>query len=390
MSSVSSPEAVAIRFASQCDRGKVREENQDSVLRTSVPLGELLIVADGMGSFPGGGVASRMATEVLSAALAGMPTFFPPSIAIQEAAWRASAEIVAAAAEPDTPNNRMGTTVVLALLQQDPEFARAVQAWIGHIGDSRAYRVHKGKLSRITRDHSAIQLLLERNLISPEEVQSHPDASVLTRTLGHEPNVEIELSEVVLEPGDTLLLCSDGLWGHVTDSEIERVLADPTLNTEAASRALLDLALATGGHDNIGLQIARITAGNEVAATAEPIQTIEFVQESEIPAEPEAALESVASLEPKADFVIALEAALTDRIKSIPAPASELAQQTKSESKPTLIPEYDYVPKFESADLTGPSFVKMFTILIVAFASSGMLVYSALIQNWFGVDRLLH
>lgn len=390
MSTVSSPDTVAIRFASQCDRGKVHEENQDSVLRTTVPLGELLIVADGMGSFPGGGVASRMAVEILSSALSDMPTFFPPTIAIQEAAWRASAEIVAAAAEPDTPNSRMGTTVVLALLQQDPELARAVQAWIGHIGDSRAYRVHNGQLSRITRDHSAIQLLLERNLISPEQVQDHPDASVLTRTLGHEPNVEIELSEVVLEPGDTLLLCSDGLWGHVPDSEIERVLADPTLNTKAASRALLDLALASGGDDNIGLQVARIAAGDEVVTRAEPVRTAEFVQRAEISRQPEVVPEPVAGIEGKADFVTALEAALTDRTKSIPAPASELVQQPKSESKPKLVQEYDYVPKFESTDLAGPSFVKMFTILVAAFASSGVLVYSALIQNWFGVDRLLH
>jgi serine/threonine protein phosphatase PrpC len=271
MSAASAPEAVGICFAGQCDRGKVREENQDSIASCTTPLGELLVVADGIGGFEGGGVASRLAVEALCAGLTDMPTFFPPAIAIQEAASRANAEIAAAAAEPDTPNSRMGTTVVLALLQQDPDQPSAMQAWIGHIGDSRAYVVHDGRLSRITRDHTAVQLLLEHNLIAPEEAHDHPDASVLTRTLGREPNVEIELNSITLQPGDSLLLCSDGLWGYVPEPEIERVLADPALSAESASRALLDLALDAGGHDNVGLQIARLAPASD--ATASPVRT---------------------------------------------------------------------------------------------------------------------
>jgi len=284
MNVASISEAVAISFAGQCDRGKVREENQDTVLQTAVPLGDLLVVADGIGGFEGGGVASRMAVEAISSSLSDMPTFFPPAIAIQEAASRANAEIVAAAAEPDTPNSHMGTTVVLALLQEDPEHPAApVQAWIGHIGDSRAYLVHQGRLACITRDHSAVQLLLDHNLIAPEEVHNHPDASILTRTLGHELNVEIELDAVALEPGDTLLLCSDGLWGYVSDREIERVLADPACGVEDASRALLDLALEAGGHDNIGIQIARLggTGGSARAdqCTSAPATESQFAFE---------------------------------------------------------------------------------------------------------------
>jgi serine/threonine protein phosphatase PrpC len=266
MSAMSAPEAVGICFAGQCDRGKVREENQDSIASCATPLGELLVVADGIGGFEGGGVASRLAVEALCAGLADMPTFFPPAIAIQEAASRANAEIAAAAAEPDSPNSRMGTTVVLALLQPDHDQPSAVQAWIGHIGDSRAYAVHVGRLSRITRDHTAVQLLLEHNLIAPEEAHDHPDASVLTRTLGREPNVEIELNSITLQPGDSLLLCSDGLWGYVPEPQIERLLADPALSAEGASRALLDLALDAGGHDNISLQIARLPAASDAAA----------------------------------------------------------------------------------------------------------------------------
>jgi PPM family protein phosphatase len=270
MSATSTPEAVAIQFASQCDRGKVREENQDSVRQCATPLGELLIVADGIGGYEGGGVASRMAVDVVASSLEGMPAFFPIDIAIEEAVCRANAEIFAAAAEPGTPNNRMGSTVVLALLQQNPENAAAVQAWIGHIGDSRAYLVHDRRLTRITRDHSAIQLLLEHDLIAPEQARNHPDASVLTRTLGHEANVKVDLNSVELGPGDTLLLCSDGLWGYVSDEEIERVFADPDLTVEQASRSLLDLALDAGGHDNVGIQMARLAGCGTAAAPREP------------------------------------------------------------------------------------------------------------------------
>ncbi len=270
MSATSIPEAVAIQFANQCDRGKVREENQDSVRQCATPLGELLIVADGIGGYEGGAVASRMAVDVIASSLEGTPTFFPIDIAIEEAVCRANAEIVAAAAEPGTPNNRMGSTVVLALLQQHPENPPAVQAWIGHVGDSRAYLVHNRCLTRITRDHSAVQLLLDNNLIAPEQARNHPDASVLTRALGHESNVKVDVNSVDLGPGDTLLLCSDGLWGYVSDAEIERVLADSELTAEQASRSLLDLALDAGGHDNVGIQIARLAGSGAAAAAREP------------------------------------------------------------------------------------------------------------------------
>jgi PPM family protein phosphatase len=276
MSAASIPEAVAISFAAQCDCGRVRTENQDSVHQCATPLGDLLIVADGIGGYEGGGVASRMAVEVISASLEGMPGFFPIDIAIEEAVCRANAEIAVAAAEPGTPNNHMGTTVVLALLRQDPGNAHApIQAWIGHIGDSRAYLLHHRRLTCITRDHSAIQILLDRNLITPGQARNHPDASVLTRALGYEPDVKIDLNSIELESGDTLLLCSDGLWGYVADEEIERVLADPELTAEQVSRALLDLALDAGGADNVGLQVARVAGTGAAAALREPAPAFE-------------------------------------------------------------------------------------------------------------------
>ena len=338
MSATSTPEAVALHFASQCDRGKVREENQDSVLRCAVPLGDLMVVADGIGGYEGGAVASRMAVEAISASLESMPTFFPIDIAIEEAACRANAEIVAAAAEPDTPNNRMGTTVVLAILQQDPGSVR-VQASIGHIGDSRAYLLHNRRLTRITRDHSAIQLLLDHNLIAPEQARNHPDASVLTRTLGHEPSVKIDLNTVTLEPSDTLLLCSDGLWGYVSEEDIERVLADIELTAEQASRALLDLALDAGGYDNVGIQLARLAGTGHALAPRDPAPAFESQPH------PELSLACLLNPDPSAAPALRLEIAPPVQSEAAPVAASA-APITEAITSPALEPalEQDLKP----------------------------------------------
>jgi len=383
MSTASMNETVAITFASRCDRGRVREENQDSIFHGPVPLGDLLIVADGIGGYAGGGVASRMAVDVFSSALAGMPAFFPPAIAIQEAACRANAEIFAAAAQPGTAYHQMGTTVVLALLRQDPDHPEGpVRAWVGHIGDSRAYLARNGRLQRITRDHSATQLLIDRGLLTPEAGRRHPDAHVLTRSVGHEPNVEIELNKVALQPGDTLLLCSDGLWGFVPEREIERALIDETLDAEAASRALLKLALDAGGRDNVGIEIARLAGSIEDATPAERADPA-AVPAMEMP------LVAAPILEPQSEIPAESvgKSALEPKIDSALAPESETALQL--ESKPRLEPEFTYVPKFETAETPGSSFVKMTMILVLAFATSCVLAYSALIQNWFGIDRFL-
>ncbi|MGA2673178.1 MAG: protein phosphatase 2C domain-containing protein [Terracidiphilus sp.] len=256
MNAVPTPSKPVFAFAEECHRGLVREENQDSVWHVRIALGELLIVADGIGGYKGGAVASRMVVEGFYRYLSALPKDYPPQRAIEEASARTNAAIVAAASAPNSPYSRMGSTVVLALLQQD---AAGTHAWIGHVGDSRAYRVRDGRLIRLTNDHSAVQALLNRNLITPEEALHHPDASVLTRSMGHKEEVEIDIDPVDLEEGETLLLCSDGLWGYVAEQEIERVAADPGLPLERTARGLLELALAAGGHDNIGIELVRLS-----------------------------------------------------------------------------------------------------------------------------------
>jgi serine/threonine protein phosphatase PrpC len=100
--------------------------------------------------------------------------------------------------------------------------------------------------------------MLSHNIITPEQAKNHPDASVLTRSLGHQPEVEIDIEQHPLAIGDTLLLCSDGLWGFVSELDIEKVADVPGLTLESSAHGLLELALAAGGNDNIGIEMARV------------------------------------------------------------------------------------------------------------------------------------
>ena len=247
-------------FAEECSRGTLSEENQDSVLRVRIPLGDLLIVADGIGEHAGGATASWMAVEQIYGHLATLPQSYPAENAIHEASARANAKIAAVAKAPDSPFPRMGSTVVVALVQQKND---GTSAWIGHVGDSRAYLLRAGRLHRLTVDHTAVQSLLNRDMITPEEALHHPDAMVLTRSLGQQREVEIEIERHLLGIGDTLLLCSDGLWRFVSEKEIQLATAD--LTVEAAARSLLELAISAGGQGNIGIEMARVILPPAVA-----------------------------------------------------------------------------------------------------------------------------
>jgi protein phosphatase len=244
-----------ILFAEECDRGVLREENQDSVLHVRIALGDLMMVADGIGGYAGGATASRLVVENFYAHLSALPEDYPVDNAIRGAAARANAQIMAEANAPGSPFPHMGSTVVLAVVQQR---AAGICAWIGHVGDSRAYLVRAGRLTRITTDHSAMQVMLSRNLITPEEARNHPDASVLTRSLGQQPEVEIDIEQLPLAFGDTLMLCSDGLWGFVSELDIQQVVNAPGLTLTSSAHGLLELALTAGGNDNIGIAMSRV------------------------------------------------------------------------------------------------------------------------------------
>src|SRR5579862_1822055 len=239
------------------------------VRHTSTRLGDLLMVADGVGSDAGGRRASQIAVDTISSWFEGMPLSLSPEVAVAEAITQANAAIETTVARPESRVSGMGMIVVVALLRRDPDHAH-VQAIIGRMGDSRAYLIHNRKLTLLTRDDSSGQDLLVRNQITPQEGKTHPDASQRARYLEKQFNVRVETREVQLEAGDTLLLCSNGLWGYVSEQEIERELCDGTRTVEEASRALLDLALNAGGYDNVAMEIARLTQSSDNVAGAGP------------------------------------------------------------------------------------------------------------------------
>jgi protein phosphatase len=245
-----------IQFAGECNRGALHQESQDSILHVQIPLGELLIVADGLGGYPAGAAASRMVVEQIYSYLAALPSYYAADKAIREAASHANAYLVEHGKAPDSSRVRVGSAVVVALLQHEDD---GNYAWIGHIGDCRAYLSRAGRLHRFTTDHCAVQDMLNRGLISAEEMQQHSETMVLTRSLGYRAEVEIDLEKHALAPGDTLLLCSDGLWGFIPERDFERLMDDPSLTLEAVAQNLLGLALSAGGLDSIAIEMARLT-----------------------------------------------------------------------------------------------------------------------------------
>jgi serine/threonine protein phosphatase PrpC len=273
MSLVSIPDGVAIEIAGRCDRGKVRKENQNTVRHIKAQLGDLLVVAEGIGGCTGGVEASRIAVDTITSSFEGMPAFVPPRIAVEEAICHANAAIVVTAVESDCPDSRAGTKVVLALLRTDAGRAHTpVQAIIGYVGDIRAYLVHNRKLALLTGDDSTERDPFGSNQITAEKGEPNEGKSSRARYLGLQLNVQVKMCELSLEGGDTLLLCSDGLWGYVAEDKIERILADGTRSVEEASRALLDLALDAGGNDNVAFEIARLSSSSDSTATGRAVE----------------------------------------------------------------------------------------------------------------------
>ena len=240
-----------IAYAGLTDRGRVREQNEDNWFGD--PDQGLFVVSDGMGGHAAGEVASKIVVETLPRLLRqrmkGSKDLSNPG---------ASRGIVSAISElsnqvRDESKNRpglagMGATVVIALI-------RDAHALIAHMGDSRAYLFKDGRLEQFTKDHSIIQLLIDSGEITPEEAVTHPARGKITRYVGMQGEPIPEARFLELEPGDRLLLCSDGLTGMVSDSEITNVLRAATA-PEITCQSLVEAANAVGGEDNITAVVA--------------------------------------------------------------------------------------------------------------------------------------
>jgi protein phosphatase len=243
-----------------------REENQDRMTRFSTPFGEVVVVADGMGGQRGGATAASAVVRMLPDILRQTQPNIALGDALSHAIRTINAEIYREGHGGDASVARMGTTVVIAVLR---ESAGVHEALIANIGDSRAYLFRGGALRQISKDHSTVQRLVDAGALTPEEARLHPESSMLSRAIGQQPDVELEFYPPVrLQPGDGLLLCSDGLSGYVDDARIGAVLNQP-LDAAAAVSALEALALSSGSDDNITIQYLRL-GGRPAVAPPKP------------------------------------------------------------------------------------------------------------------------
>ena len=252
-------------YSALSDVGCVRTNNEDAVLLDRQH--GIVVLADGMGGYNAGEVASALAVEQIGSQLARW-LLSQGARAVKVRDLRRAMEICvdntnraifdASHTNPDYAG--MGTTLVMAA----PLGATLV---IGHVGDSRAYRWRAGSLARLTRDHSLLQEHIDAGLITQEEAAVSSYRSLVTRALGVEDTVLLDVQEVPVDPGDVFLLCSDGLTDMLTDDELADALGD-TGPLDALSQRLVDMANEGGGRDNVSVALIRAPATPQKPATA--------------------------------------------------------------------------------------------------------------------------
>ncbi len=255
---VESKTKPGIEAASLTDVGRQRSNNEDSFLYWEpesdddfLRKGRLAVVADGMGGYEGGQEASRLAVETVRSIYEN--EFGADPQATLTAALEAAHQNIQRFATEHPQFYGMGTTcTALSIVGH--------QLYFAHVGDSRLYLIRGGSLSRLTRDDSYVGRLVESGLVRAEDAESHPQRHILTAALGSGRDVTPNIPEQpqTLEPGDTLVLCSDGLWGVIGDLDLSR-LAQASPPAEAC-RQLVALALERGGPDNITVLVLRVSA----------------------------------------------------------------------------------------------------------------------------------
>ncbi len=235
------PPPAGIRWSGDTNVGKVRTTNEDAM--TVDPVRGLYVVLDGMGGANAGDIASKTARDAIHSFVVQRRLAMEPR-ALLEAAIQAGCGAVYRDSLAHRERHGMGTTVVACLV---PDARRAI---VGHVGDSRAYLLRAGRLQALTRDHTIVEELVERGMLSAEDAERHPYKNVLSRNLGSKDNTKVDLIEVELKPGDRLLLCSDGLYGYASAEAIQYILGsgDPP---DQVTSDLIELALRGGGGDNV-------------------------------------------------------------------------------------------------------------------------------------------
>ena len=228
------------------DKGKVRETNQDYFGSEITSWGHLFIVADGMGGHRGGKTASRMTVNIICESFKLKPVL-NPSLFLRSAILDANQKIMFKAAED--PNFKgMGTTIVAVLIKDSI-------AHYAHVGDSRIYLFRQGTWRQITKDHSLVQQMVDKGIITNDIAEVHPNKNLILQAVGS-GNIQPDISSEKLENGDVLLLCSDGLSGKVGGEEMLRIVEKHSPTN--ACKELVNLANERGGNDNITVTVIRV------------------------------------------------------------------------------------------------------------------------------------
>lgn len=232
-------------FAMHTHIGQIRQRNEDSVTARGGKT-PFIAVADGMGGHNAGEIASKMAIGILAEALSQACEL--PAKALVSAVKLANKSIFERS-RSDARCLGMGTTLTAAVFERDT-------VWIANVGDSRAYRLTGELLTQLTTDHSLVEELVAVGQLTREEAFSSPKRNIITRALGTDENVSVDIFESIWLEGDILLLCSDGLTTHLNDADIRRLLQKSELSLDERAHELIDLANERGGRDNVTVALA--------------------------------------------------------------------------------------------------------------------------------------
>jgi len=254
---------MRVSFASATDKGLRRSINEDSLV-VREDLG-LFVVADGMGGHAAGEVASQAAIEGIKAFVEATvavsadktwPIPFNPDQSVNanrlDAGFRMANRRIASEAAASADLRGMATTAVAALIVDDV-------VTLAHVGDSRVYRLHQGQLEQLTRDHSWVEEQIRAGTLTESAARAHPWRNIVTRALSGSEDLKVDIRELTLEPGDRLLLCSDGVFAVLADDQIGEVLRQHT-DLDAACDALITGANDGGGPDNVTAVVIEVHA----------------------------------------------------------------------------------------------------------------------------------
>jgi len=252
---------LEFQYKGVTDVGRKREANEDCF--AAIPEDQLFVLADGMGGHAAGEVAARLAVTAIADFIASTrrdaeitwPFEYDPSLSLEsnrlKTAIRFANQKILDTISHKKDLEGMGTTLVGTMLSNG-------RAYLGHVGDSRAYLIRDGKISQLTSDHSWVNEQVKLGFLTPEDAGRHPFRNVVTRALGSKEDVVVDVVEQDLSPGDVILLCSDGLNTMLADAEItETVTAHK--DVEAAAHALVERANEHGGEDNVTVIVIKIT-----------------------------------------------------------------------------------------------------------------------------------